>query len=60
MLFNYVLGIYCFECKKYLTHYEVLLNVLYEGSITCDKDHIIGNTWDLQWQEFIGDIGEEE
>jgi len=56
MLFNQLLGIYCFLCKKYKDpHTEVYLNVLYEGSITCEKDHLVGNTSDPQWQEFAGD-----
>jgi len=53
MLFNILFGIYCFECKKYINPYEVLLNVLYCGSITCDKDHLIGNDTDPQWIEFF-------
>jgi len=53
MLFNTLFGIYCFECKKYINPYEVLLNVLYEGSITCDKDHLLGNDTDPQWIEFF-------
>jgi len=62
MLFNYVLGIYCFECKKYLDPYtEVYHNFLYEGSITCDGDHLVGNESDLQWQEFWREfIGEDD
>ena len=55
MLFNYLVGIYCFKCKGYLDPYLIFLNVLYEGSITCDKDHLIGNTDDLQWRVFIGE-----
>ncbi len=58
MLFNLLFGIYCFECKKYIDPYEVLLNVLYEGSITCDKDHLVGNDSDPQWVEFIGEKNE--
>ena len=53
MLFNFVLGLYCFECKKYLDPYtDVYENVLYEGSLTCEHDHLIGNTCDKEWQEF--------
>ena len=56
MLFNQLFGVYCFYCKKYLDPYtEVYLNVLYEDSISCEQDHLVGNTSDLQWQEFVGD-----
>jgi len=52
MLFNYLLGIYCFYCNTYLDPYTgVYLNFLYEGSITCNKDHLVGNESDIQWQE---------
>ena len=54
MLFNYLLGIYCFFCKKYYNPYtETYLNVLYENSISCEKDHLIGNIRDLEWQEYF-------
>jgi hypothetical protein len=53
MLFNYLLGIYCFYCNRYIDPYQVLLDVLYEGSISCDKDHLIGNQSDPQWQEYF-------
>jgi hypothetical protein len=53
MIFNFLLGIWCEKCKSYIDPYEVLLNVLYEGSITCDKDHLIGNQSDPQWVEFF-------
>jgi hypothetical protein len=56
MLFNLLMGIYCFYCKKYLSPYtEVFLNVLYQGSITCNKDHLVGNDTDPQWKEFVDD-----
>ena len=59
MLFNLIMGIYCFTCKKYYDpHTEVYLNVLYENSITCPENHLVGNTTDQQWQEFC--YGEEE
>ena len=60
MLFNYILGIYCFECKKYLDPYtEVYHNFLYEGSITCEKEHLVGNVWDLEWEIFTGGTDNE-
>jgi hypothetical protein len=56
MLFNHLLGIYCFHCQKYLNpHTEVFLNVLYENSITCGKDHLVGNTSDECWIEYWKD-----
>jgi hypothetical protein len=56
MLFNLLMGIYCFYCKSYKDPYtEVYLNVLYEGSITCEKDHLCGNIADPQWQKFTGE-----
>jgi hypothetical protein len=59
MIFNHLLGIWCSICKRYYDpHTEVFLNVLYEGSITCDKDHLCGNTSDPQWQEYF--YGDEE
>jgi hypothetical protein len=55
MLFNYVLGVYCHICRKYLDpHTEVFLDVLYEGSLTCDCGNIVGNKRDRQWQEYWG------
>ena len=55
MLFNNLFGIYCFYCNRYYDPYtEVYLNVLYEGSIICPQDHLVGNESDPQWQEFIG------
>ena len=53
MIFNLLFGIWCEECKKYIDPCEVWINVLYEGSITCDKDHLVGNEWDIQWIEFL-------
>ena len=55
MLFNYLLGIYDFECKKYLDPYiDIWLPDGEEGRICCLKeDHLVGYTWDIQWQEFF-------
>jgi hypothetical protein len=53
MLFNYLLGIYCFHCKKYYNPYtEVYLSVLYEESISCPENHLIGHTFDNSWKEY--------
>jgi hypothetical protein len=54
MLFNFVLGIYCFHCKKYHNPYtEVYLNIICEGSVSCSKGHVLGYVWDRQWIEFF-------
>jgi hypothetical protein len=59
MLFNNLWGIYCFYCKRYCDPcIEVFLNVLYEGSISCDKDHLVGNESDPQWQNFCYGVEE--
>jgi hypothetical protein len=56
MVYNNLFGIYCFTCNKYLNpHTEVYLNVLYEGSITCKEDHLVGNITDPQWKELFGE-----
>lgn len=56
MLFNYLWGIYCFYCNRYLNPYfEVYLDTLYGGSITCPKNHLVGNESDPQWQEYFYD-----
>jgi hypothetical protein len=56
MLFNNLLGIYCFYCKKYYNPcHEVYINLHYEGSITCPENHLVGNESDPQWIEFFGE-----
>ena len=53
MLFNYVLGIYCFHCKKYCNpHTEVFINVLGDETLSCNQGHLLGFTWDKEWQDF--------
>jgi len=59
MIFNLLFGIWCESCKKYIDPCEVYLSVFYEGSISCEHDHIIGNEWDLQWRNFIGEEDNE-
>ena len=39
----------CFECNQWLSIDEIFINVLYEGSITCSHNHVIGHTWDKEW-----------
>ena len=56
MLFNHLLGVYCFHCNQYINaHTEVYLDVLYEGSISCKHNHLVGNQSDQQWIEFWGE-----
>jgi len=47
--------IYCFLCNMdySLDPFEVFINVLYEGSISCLQEHLIGNTSDLEWQDYF-------
>jgi hypothetical protein len=51
--------IFCFWCNKWYSVYEIFLDVLYEGSITCEKDHLLGNQNDQEWQEFFGEKNEK-
>jgi len=46
--------VFCFWCNKWIDAHLVLIDVLYEGSITCDKEHLIGNKQDLEWQTMFG------
>ncbi len=39
----------CYKCDKYYDLSGIYVNVLYEGSITCWKDHLLGYTWDVEW-----------
>jgi len=39
----------CFWCNKDIKLNEVCLDVIYEGSLSCNKDHIIGHQTDLEW-----------
>ena len=56
MKFNYVLGIYCYHCNRYYDPYiEVYINVLCEESVSCEKGHLLGYTWDLNWENFWRD-----
>lgn len=56
MIFNFILGIWCYNCKRYYNpHTEVYLNFLYEESITCPENHLIGYTFDNSWKEYWGE-----
>lgn len=55
MIFNHLLGIYCFHCKKYCNpHTEIYLpDCEDEGRVSCLKcDSVLGFTWDLSWKEY--------
>lgn len=42
--------VYCAGCKAwYSLHTEVFLHVLYEGSVTCKKDHLVGHEHDKEY-----------
>jgi len=45
--------IFCFECNKWYDIYKVYLYVTGETSITCVKNHFIGNEYDKEWQDFF-------
>lgn len=52
---------FCFWCNKWINAHLAFLSVLYGGSITCDKDHLIGNESDPEWQQMWGyDKSEDE
>jgi hypothetical protein len=48
--------IYCFYCnKEYNIYTEIFISFLFEESITCPQDHLIGNVNDLEWIEFFSE-----
>jgi hypothetical protein len=54
MLFNKETEkIFCFWCNKWYDIHSVFLYVTDEYSITCEKNHLIGNEWDYEWQYFF-------
>lgn len=44
----------CFECNKWLGFSKLFLHVLYEGSISCEENHLVGNESDMEWQKLCG------
>jgi len=56
MLFNFLLGIYCFQCRQYKNPYtEIYLpdGSENEGRVNClDCDSLLGFTWDKCWSVF--------
>ena len=47
--------ILCFECDDWLNaHTQVFLDVLYEGSLSCEHNHLIGNQTDREWIALFG------
>ncbi len=49
MKLNHNDSIHCFECNKDYFVEEIFVNFLYIGSISCPKNHLIGNEWDKEW-----------
>lgn len=48
-------NIYCFNCNKWYDAYtQIFLHVLYEGSISCPNDHLVGNDFDKEWTDLMG------
>jgi len=46
--------IFCFYCNKWYNIYiDVFLNVLYEQSITCTENHLVGNQYDSEWLNYF-------
>jgi len=39
----------CFACGEDKPLDKIELNVLYEGSLSCEKEHLIGNQRDIEW-----------
>jgi hypothetical protein len=46
--------IHCFWCKKDIEMCHIYLHVLYEGSVTCEKNHLVGNDSDEEWLFLTG------
>ena len=54
------LGIFCFWCNKYYSPYLVFLHVLFDGSITCGQNHLLGYEHDKEWVNFFDcDLSQE-
>lgn len=49
----------CFWCNCLYGLNKIFLHVLYDGSVTCPKNHILGNEWDEEWINLI-EWGENE
>jgi hypothetical protein len=45
--------IHCFQCNQDLDFSQIYLDIFYQGSISCEKEHIIGNQSDLEWLYLI-------
>jgi len=43
-------AIFCYSCNKEFTLGEIIENFYYEGSVTCFRDHLIGNVWDEEYK----------
>jgi hypothetical protein len=56
MLLN-IFGIYCFFCHRYYHPRKVFVSYLFPGSISCEKDHLLGREEDPEWTGYFK-IGE--
>lgn len=46
--------IYCSECNKwYKAGEDTYLNILFEKTISCVKDHLLGYVWDYEFGEMF-------
>jgi hypothetical protein len=42
--------IYCYYCKRDIKFSEIELNVLYDDSISCKNEHLVGNQEDKEYK----------
>lgn len=55
MLVNFVIEcVYCFWCNRWLDFHLLYLNTLYDGSVTCEGNHLVGNEADKEWIRLCG------
>ena len=51
--------IHCFWCNKDYKIKDIYLDMEYEGSISCEKGHLVGNEQDKEWKELTGENDEQ-
>ena len=51
--------IHCFWCNKDYKMKDIYLDVMYLGSVSCSKNHIVGNQNDREWMFLIGEKDEQ-
>lgn len=51
MLINKKGETHCFWCNKDYKMVDIYLDMEYEGSLSCPKDHLVGNQSDKEWKE---------